>query len=75
MIVPVAEGTWRVVEDAVPLPLVLFETACCPRPAHLPVLACGARGPAEDAPAAEGGVILGHAAVSTLGPEPTVGSI
>jgi len=33
-IVPVAEGTWRVVEAEVPLPLVLFETACCPRPAH-----------------------------------------
>ena len=39
------------------------------------MLACVDSGPAEGAPAAEGGVILGRAAVTALGPEPTVGSI
>ena len=33
-IVPVAEGTQCVVEDAVPLPLMFSETAFCPRPAN-----------------------------------------
>ena len=39
------------------------------------MLACGASGPAEGAAAGEGVIILGRAAVTSLGLELTVGSI